>query len=191
MKRVFIVVIVFACLSIGCEKTDNTSPDGAFAGLAPCMDKSDVRCLYFGLDRESHWSVQTIHRTLGEIYELASRSYPENMRQSAYGSWHDEAEAEDPVGVFETYCKRRQCLEKVAIGFGAVVKSVFIDSNTTQIETTRGGRFEMNEAEGRWGLGMFKEELQQAKISLLDRLNQVKRNAAEFDEQRLAGVELK
>jgi hypothetical protein len=191
MKRVFVGIVVFACFSIGCEKSDTTSPEGAFARLAPCMDERDSRCLYFGLDRESHWSVQTIHRTLGEIHALALRSYPENTRQAAYGSWHNEAEAVDPAAVFETYCKRRQCLEKAALGFGAVVKNVSIDANTVQIETTRGGRFEMNEAEGRWGLGMFKEELQQAKISLLDRLNQVKKNAAEFDQQRLAGVELK
>ena len=191
MKRVFIGWIIFACFSIGCHKSDPTSPDGAFARLAPCMDKKDSRCLYFGLDRDSHWSAQTIHRTLGEIRELAARSYPEKARQSAFGSWHNEAAVDDPAGVFEAYCNRRQCLKKVALGFGAVVKKIPVDANTTQIETTRGGRFEMNEADGKWGLGLFKEELQQAKISLLDRLKQVKKNASAFDEQRKAGVELK
>jgi hypothetical protein len=82
-------------------------------------------------------------------------------------------------------------LEKVSPGFGAVVKTVAVDSNTAVIETTRRQQFAMNEADGRWGLGLFKEQLQQAKISLLDRLKQVKKNAAEFEEQRLAGVELK
>ncbi len=155
------------------------------------MDNGDARCLYFGLDRESHWSIQTIQRTLGEIQELVVRSYPENMQQSAYGSWRNEVEAADPPGVFDIYCKRSRCLEKVSSGFGAVVKKVTVDSNTVVIETTRQQRFEMNEADGRWGLGIFREQLQRAKISLFDRLQQVKKNAAEFEEQRLAGVELK
>jgi hypothetical protein len=191
MKRVFVGVVILAFLVIGCETSDNLSPGGAFAGLAPCMDRKDVRCLYFGLDRDSHWSIQTIHRTLAEIHELADRSYPEHLRRSAYGSWGTEAEADDPPGVFKAYCQRRQCVEKVSLGFGAVVKIVPVNSNTVEIATTRGKRFVMNEADGRWGLGLFKDELQQAKISLLDRLKQVKKNAAEFDEQRLAGVEWK
>lgn len=191
MKRVFSEFVFFAFLLVGCEASDSTSPEGAFARLAPCIDRGDARCLYFGLDRESHWSVQTIHRTLGEIHELVVRFYPENMHRTAYGSWQKEVAAADPPEVFDMYCQRSRCLEKVSPGFGAVVKTVAADSNTVVIETTRRQQFAMNEADGRWGLGIFKEQLQQAKISLLDRLKQVKKNAAEFEEQRLAGVELK
>lgn len=175
---------------MGCTAIDTTSPDGAFAAIAPCMDKRDMRCLYFGLDRESHWSVQTMHRTLGKIRALALRSYPENMRDSAYGSWRHEAEADDPPALFERFCQRNQCMVRLVRGFGAVTRTIPVHTDRVQIGTTRGERFEMNRADGRWGLGLYRVELQQAKIHLLDRLRQVEKNAAEYDQQRTAGVEV-
>ena len=180
-----------AVLIAGCVTTDTTSPDGAFAAIAPCMDKRDMRCLYFGLDRESQWSVQTMHRTLGKIRVLALRSYPENMRDSAYGSWRHEAAADDPPDLFARFCRRNQCMARLVRGFGAVTRATPVHSDMVQIDTTRGERFEMSRADGRWGLGLYRVELQQAKIHLLDRLRQVEKNAREYDQQRTAGVEVK
>ena len=45
----------------------------------------------------------------------------------------------------------------------------------------------MAEADGQWGYALFREELQEAKIRVLDRLSQVKQNAQELEAIRLAG----
>ena len=191
MRTVLAWFAITAVLTTGCAVTDTTSPEGAFAAIAPCMDKRDMRCLYFGLDRESQWSVQTMHRTLGRIRALVLRSYPENMRDGAYGSWRHEAEAEDPPALFERFCRRNQCMARLVRGFGAVTRTTPLHSDGVQIDTTRGERFEMRRADGKWGLSLYRVELQQAKIHLLDRLRQVEQNAAEYDQQRKAGVEVK
>jgi hypothetical protein len=43
--------------------------------------------------------------------------------------------------------------------------------------------------EGEWGLSTYREELQQAKIHLGDTLEQVRRNAVAYDEQRIVSGE--
>lgn len=57
---------------------------------------------------------------------------------------------------------------------------------TATVKTTRGGSFQMARADGEWGLATYRDELIKEKIRLGDNLDQVRRNAADFDEQRLA-----
>ncbi|MDJ0761812.1 MAG: hypothetical protein QNJ97_02390 [Myxococcota bacterium] len=178
--------ILFAAL-LACAKADPKTPDGAFAMLAPCVDRSDARCLYEGLDRDSQWSVQTIYRALSEISTLANATYPDSRRRDAYGSWAGLSKAPDPAGLFEAYCRQQNCLDRIKKGFGAVINVVKKSRNAVLLETTRGGQFEMRQAEGRFGLALFQEALQREKIRVLDRLGQVKQDARAFDEMRKAG----
>jgi hypothetical protein len=180
-------IVCFAFLAaIGCEKSDLKSPSGAFQDMAECIDDADARCLYDKLDRDSRWSIQTIHQYLKEASSLVKKSYPADKRQNAYGSWREEAFASDPEAVFETWCLKRRCLEQVAKGFGAIVKTTTIKPDNVVVKTTRGHSFPLFFAEGRWGLSLFREELQKGKLRALDRIEQVRKNAAEYEEQRLA-----
>ncbi len=176
------IVALVACA----PPPDPKTPEGAFGQLARCIDKADRRCLYDSLDRDTRWSIQTIHKTFGKMRELVERSYPVASRRNAYGVWYEEAQAADYAGAFEVYCRKRRCLEQVARGFGAVVKVSRRGDDLVDIETTRGQHFEMLWAEERWGITLFEDDLRAAKLRIIDRLGQVEKNAAQYDEQRLA-----
>ena len=92
--HVFTAVLVLAA----CEHSDPKTPEGVLAGLAPCIDSADPRCLYKWLDRDSRWSVQTIHKKLLEMRQLVEKSYPRERRRFAYGTLFEEAHAVDAGG---------------------------------------------------------------------------------------------
>ncbi len=185
MGRIHVFAVVLALAA--CEHSDPKTPEGAIAGLAPCIDSADPRCLYKWLDRDSRWSIQTIHKKLVEMRRLVEKSYPKDRRRIAYGTLFEEAQAIDAAGMFDVYCRKRRCLEQVARGFGAAVKVTSKGENTVIVETTRGHRFEMFWAEERWGITPFRDELQKMKLRVFDSLKQVKINAADFEDQRRAG----
>ena len=179
---IFFAILLFA----GCGPRDRRSPDSAFSRLSGCIDAIDARCLFAELDRDSRWSIETIHKVLHETRAVVAASYPFEMKASALGSWAQEAEADDAVGMFEVFCNKRRCLETIARGFGAVVGVKRPEPSLAEVETTRGERFVMAEADGEWGLAVFREYLQRAKLRSYDRLKQIKLNATEYEQQRLA-----
>ena len=107
------ILLFSALMALGCAPPDRKTPQGAFARMAPCIDKADARCLYGSLDRDSRWSIQTIHSYLTEASELVNKSYPPGKKPTAFGTWYEEALSKDPAGAFEAYCSKRQCLETV------------------------------------------------------------------------------
>jgi hypothetical protein len=184
------VLVLSIFLLIACETPkDVTTTKGAWAALAPCVDSGNSRCLYEMLDRDSQWSIQTIFKALGEMHELVETSYPADRKAVAFGSWEEEATASDPAGLFDIYCKKKLCLEKISKGFGAVTQEVTIEPSRVRLKTTRNGEFELIKADDRWGLSLMREELATAKIRILDRLREIEKNAAAYEEQRRAGVE--
>ena len=182
------IVAALGLLLLGCraEPPSRATPQGACARLAPCVDRADRECLYRELDRDSRWSLQTIHRTLAEMRKLVEASYPEQRRAGAYGTWGAEAATPSPAALFDVFCRERRCLAELARGFGAVVGVAEGAPGTVTVETTRGGRFVLADREGEWGLATWCAELQAGKIHLLDALEQVRANARAFELQRRA-----
>ncbi len=179
--------ILGASLLLSCsEPPDPSTPKGAFSMVAKCIDTADRQCFFRRLERDSRWSIYTIHRTLVEMRALVEKSYPEELRGSAYGVWSEEAAAPTPEAMFEIYCKKRKCLESMAKGFGAVTKVTPNGPDMVVVETVRGATYKMARAAGKWGLDLYREELYNEKLRLLDRLEQVRINAKQYDEQRLA-----
>lgn len=182
------VLLALLALGVACDRTPppRTSPESAFARISTCVDGGGAACLFGELDRDSRWSAASIQRTLAEMRALVERSYPDDRRGSAFGAWADESRAADAAGLFEIYCAERRCLERLARGFGAVVRVSGRTQSAAAIETTRGASFDMACVEGEWGLMTFRDELVQAKIHLGTALVQVRSNAAAYDEQRIA-----
>jgi hypothetical protein len=180
-------VLLLACLLVACDRPPptRTSPDSAFSRIKYCVDGRGARCLFDELDRDSRWSAASIQRLLAEMRELVTRSYPADRQGAAFGAWTAEAEAADTKELFEIFCDERHCMQRVARGFGAVVKVIDQGPSSATVETARGGSFPMACVEGEWGLSIYREELQQAKIHLGDTLEQVRRNAEAYDEQRI------
>ncbi len=176
---------LIALLSCG-EPPDTGTPKGAFAMIGPCIDAVDRQCFFRTLDQESRWSLCTIHRTLVDIRKLVEKSYPVSARDSAYGMFKAEAGAKTPEEMFEIFCDKRKCLERVARGYGAVQTVRKTGTDRVEITTSRGATFAMAQAEGRWGLDIFGDELQKTKLRMIDRLEQVKENARQYEAQRLA-----
>jgi len=176
---------VFGCES---EPPKRDNPEGAFARLAPCVDRADTSCLMRELDRDSRWSIHSIHRTLAETRKIVERSYPadEGARRKAFGRWFEESAARDPEGMFEIYCAKRRCLHDLARGFGAVAETRPEGEGAVALRTARGGEYVMLAVEGEWGLATWRDELVDAKIRLADNLKQVRLNAAAYEEQRVA-----
>lgn len=181
-------LLALLALGAACDGTPppRTSPESAFARLAPCVDQGSAACLFGELDRDSRWSAASIQRTLAEMRALVERSYPDDRRAAALGTWADEARAADAVGLFQVFCAERRCLERLASGFGAVAGVSGRTESAARIETTRGATFDMACADGEWGLATFRDELVQAKIHLGTALVQVRSNAEAYDEQRIA-----
>jgi hypothetical protein len=181
-------VVLLVVLAVGCDSKppSRTAPREAFARLATCVDRADRACLYRELDRDSRWSIQTIHRTLAEMRSLVERSYPAPRRAEAYGSWSAEAATGSPDELFDVFCRERDCLTELARGFGAVSGIEDESRERATIVTTRGGRFELANRDGEWGLATWCDELQAAKIHLGHALEQVRRNAQAFEQQRRA-----
>ena len=186
MRWVCLIVIIVHFLGACSDPPDPTTPEGAFAIVGMCIDKVSRECFFRRLDRESRWSISTIHRTLEEMRGVVEKSYPKSRRTSAYGAWAEEAMAKTPEALFEIFCKKRKCLEKMARGYGAVKKVTRTGPDTALVETTRSGTFRMQAAAGKWGLDLYQDEFYKVKIRMLDRLKQVKENAKQYDEQRLA-----
>jgi hypothetical protein len=181
------IPFVWMALLSGCKATpDATTPASAFAMIGPCIDRADRKCFFRTLDLESRWSVGTIHRALMTTRRIVERSYPEELRDSAYGLLKDESSARTPEELFEIFCRKRRCMEKVARGFGAVESERPIAPDRVEIRTTRGGVFEMVLDDGRWGLDIVSGELQKIKRRTVDRLKQVEDNARQYDDQKLA-----
>jgi hypothetical protein len=181
-----ILLIGMAGLSSCGGTPDATTPASAFAMIGPCIDQADRKCFFRTLERESRWSLGTIHRTLMEIRKVVERYYPKDQRDSAYGLFKEESNARTPEELFEIFCKKHGCMEKVARGFGAVQSVREIDPNRVEVRTTRGGVFEMVRADGKWGLDILGDELEKIKLRMIDRQKQVEENARQYEEQRLA-----
>jgi len=187
------IIVVFSTIVfflLGCESKPVTqkTPKEAFARLAPCVNSGDYKCLYGELDRDSRWSIQSINRILIETSTLVKNSYPDdkNIRTSAFGKWEEEAQSKTPKEMFEVFCKKRHCLKKIASGFGAIVQLENIGEMLVKIKTTKNVTFSLSKADELWGLSIFKDELQREKIRLADNLNQIRINAKEYEEHRLA-----
>ena len=116
------------------------------------------------------------------------RSYPADRRDpvAVFGTWAKAAKAKDAHEVFSAFCSGRDCLRQLARGLGAVTEISDLTGTAATIKTTRGDSFQMACADGEWGLATYRDELIKEKIRLGDNLDQVRRNAADFDEQRLA-----
>jgi hypothetical protein len=179
------IALLIALTACDRSPPERTSPAAAFSRIAPCVDRGAARCLFRELDRDSRWSTASIHRLLGEMRQLVDRSYPQDIRSQAFGTWAAEARAADPAALFEIFCAERRCLPRLARGFGAVTEVTDRTESRARVHTTRGASFPMACADGEWGLASFREELTQAKIHLGDALTQVRRNAAAYDDQRI------
>ncbi|MBW2275902.1 MAG: hypothetical protein JRF63_00335 [Deltaproteobacteria bacterium] len=184
------VLLLFGLL-LACDRTPppRTAPESAFSRIAACVDDGGASCLFRELDRDSRWSTASIQRSLAEMRLLVERSYPENLRATAYGAWAAESVAIDAAELFGTFCAKRGCMKQLARGFGAVVRVPNLTDAAATIETTRGARFQMACVEGEWGLATFREELEQAKIHLGDTLQQIHRNAKAYEEQKIVNGE--
>ncbi len=187
MERFGFYFLLGALAAISCGEADTSTPRGALAAMAPCIEKRDAACLYGRLDRDSRWSLQTIHKTLGRIETLAQRSYPPDKRASALGSWSEEAAAKEPSELFRVYCEENGWMSDLTVRFGpARTVSTEVEAKRAQIITSRGGSIELSAPDGSWGLSDFREELAADKLRLLTRLARVEKNASAFEEQKRA-----
>lgn len=182
-----ILLLIGVLIVAGCGRPpDATTPEGAFAKIGPCIDQVDRECLFNALERDSRWSLFTIHRTLVDIRKVVETSYPPAERANAYGLFKEEAAAPTPEKMFALFCRKRKCMEQVARGFGAIRETRPISADEVEITTIRGNAYRMVRADDRWGLDILGDELQQIKLRVIDRLEQVRENARQFDEQKRA-----
>jgi hypothetical protein len=186
MRRALTGLIAVALAACGGDPPSRSTPSEAFSRLGKCVDRADAGCLYRELDRDSRRSVREIHRSLSEMRRLAERSYPQERQDEALGVWLEAARADDPAGCFAVLSERRGWLVGVARGFGAMVEVKREQGGTAAVRTTRGAELEMAEDGGEWGLAIFAQRLREDREHLARRLEQVRRNAAAFDEQRAA-----
>lgn len=186
MSPIRVATLSLAVLGCAAEPPGRSAPAEAFARLSPCVESRDAACIYRELDTRSRWSVQTMHRLLGETRAVVERAYPAARRAEALGVWWDASDLSDPEALFAHLCRERRCLDRIAAGFGAVTSTERLGPGAARVTTTRGGEFDLAEHEGEWGLAIFGERLLGDQIHLADKLEQVKKNARAFEERRAA-----
>jgi hypothetical protein len=184
-----IAVVLVVALALGCAAgppAGEDTPRAALARLGACLDRRDTKCIFPELDRDSRWSVETIHRSLVEARELVERSYPEPARAGAFGVWSEAARAGAPAECFAVLAAERGWTASLAAGFGAAAEVREAGPDAVEVLTTRGAGLPFIRHDGRFGLALWSAELQQDKLRVLDNLQQIRNNAREFDEQRAA-----
>lgn len=164
---------------------DRGTAQSAFAALSTCVDSGDAQCLYEFLDRDSRWSLQTIHRTVLAMRTLVENSYPKEARLLALGSFTGLSRTQSPAQCFAAYCTDRRCMDLLLRGFGAVERQE-VSGSRVILETVRQGRFPMVQTEEGFGLALYSADLSALKLRALDTLAEIERNAKEYEEQRLA-----
>ena len=186
MLRILITALVLGGWGCRPEPPAGSTPREALTRLAPCVDRSDGSCLFRELDRDSRWSVETIHRSLLEARSLVERSYPEHSRAGALGTWEEASRSATPAEAFAALAGQRGWSGLVAAGFGAAVDVRETGPDEAEVETTRGVSLPFAARDGRWGLALWREDLQRDKLRALDILEQIRKNALEFDLRRAA-----
>ena len=186
---ILIIVVLAIVSAAGCETRlpDKSTPTGAFSRLSRCVDTASTGCLFRELDNKTRWTVSSIHKILRETRRTVEESYPddERVRNAVYGKWHKESAAETDVEMFDILCSRHACLKKLARGFAAV-KEEKITADVATITTVRGETFHLKKSNGKWGIVLLSDVIDGEAVRLSDSLKQVRRNAKEYEQQRLA-----
>jgi len=182
-------ILTFGWLLTGCktQPPDRTTPTGAFSRIARCIDGASTECLFTELDNETRWTVSSIHKILQQTRQTVEKSYPEDidLRNGVYGIWLKESTAQTDVEMFDILCRKHQCLKSLARGFGAV-KTKRVEGDIATITTMRDATFKLKKNKNQWGIILLSDVLEGEKIRLSNSLKQIKRNAKEFEQQRLA-----
>lgn len=81
IRRLTVVVLIWACVGAvaGCGKP--RSPQQAFAALQKAVSKDDAGALFDGLDKRSRWAWMTVQKSHREAYDIILSSYPEGQER--------------------------------------------------------------------------------------------------------------
>lgn len=187
--KTFLLLIFMLPLLASCktELPDRSTPKSAFARLSPCIDAADTGCVFYELDVDTRNTVSSIYRILKEMRQAVENSYPEDdqLRNTVYGNWLKESAARSDTEMFDLLCRREHCLKQLAMGFGAIT-GMKESGNTATVTTVRNKSFVLRKSKGQWGIVLLSEALDGEQIRLTSSLEQVKRNAREYEQQRLA-----
>ncbi|MBN2529298.1 MAG: hypothetical protein JXR76_23120 [Deltaproteobacteria bacterium] len=186
-KTLYLLVALFLFSACETKIPDKKSPEGAFRRLSACIDSASTECLFGELDSETRWTVSSIYKILQEMKKTVNKSYPDDdaLRNSVFGKWHKMAAVKNDVEMFSLLCQKSQCLQHLARGFGAV-RELKKDGDEAELTTVRDETFLLRRVKGKWGIVLLDEMLKGEQTRLSDTLRQVKRNAAEYEQQRLA-----
>jgi len=175
----------------GCSEpppATRTTPEGAFARLVPCIDNARTDCLLGELDKDSRDSMYNLYAILKEMKSLVASSYPQDpaVRESAFGPWNRVAEGNTAAEMFSLYCAQRDCMGTLASGFGVISTIKRTDPSTVEVTTMRDGVFTLHSVNGEWGLATYRTELMAEAARMRRAVSEVRKNAAEYQEQRRA-----
>jgi hypothetical protein len=188
MKTILYSVLMLFLLP-GCKTQlpDRSTPKGAFARLSPCIDAADTGCVFYELDVDTRNTVSSIYRILKEMRQVVEKSYPEDekLRSTVFGKWLKESTAGSDTEMFDLLCRREHCLKQLAMGFGAITE-LKESGDTATVTTVRNKSFVIRKSKGEWGIVLLSDALDGEQIRLTSSLEQVERNAREYEQQRLA-----
>jgi hypothetical protein len=188
MKSILYLILILLLLT-SCKTgiPDRSTPKGAFARLSPCIDAADTGCVYHELDVDTRNTVSTIYRILKEMRQEVEESYPDNdqLRSAVFGKWLKESTAGSATEMFDLLCRREHCLKQLAMGFGAITGMKKF-GDTATVTTVRNKSFVLRKSNGKWGIVLLSDTLDGEQIRLTSSLEQVRRNAREYEQQRLA-----
>lgn len=164
-------LLILAC-SGGKRRVD--SAETASGRLREAIKSGDAAQVFFAMDLESQWSVETIYRCEREMWRVIRSDFPADIREREATRYAAAGRAKDPQEYFASMGLHSRFRGQLTLVRQVIKK----DAGGVMIETESGERLPFGKgADGAWGYSGFAEELQRRKDHASQALRIVQQNA--------------
>lgn len=175
--------LVFASVVACGGGSDPRELEGALSRAADALAQRDAADLFRVIDQRARHAMASITESRRNAATLIRKSYPTALQGQALSELGDAAGARDASDLFRLRCDAT-CLDGLSQQVGAPVETRQ-EGVEIVVKTARGGELRMYRGNDTWyGIVWNTEALRRERDRAAAELDQVKSNAALYDEQR-------
>ncbi|MEK6608976.1 MAG: hypothetical protein AABZ30_15050 [Myxococcota bacterium] len=161
------------------EPAPSRSPEAALGVLRAALARDDAPAVYDALDRDSRWSVMSLHRAEREMWRLARAHFPPGAREAQERRYAAAGAAAVPRAWFGSLGLHVPLRASLATG-GAPRREDSADGSAVFVAASGARlRFE-READGTWAFSGLRADLARRKEHAANALAIMQRSADEY-----------